>query len=386
MKANFILMILLCLMPIIVIAQVEDDETEEIDTSSTSQTLFSAADEELLSLGMKDFDDRSRNYNGIRVSFYNVENLFDTEDDSTIMDEEFLPKGMKGWSYTRYKQKLSNIYKTMTAVGGWAGPPEIIGFCEIENRKVLYDLTTKTPFLKYDYKIVHEDSPDARGIDVGLIYRPSSFQYISHKALRLSFDFDTSAKTRDILYVCGKVNKKDTLHIFVNHWPSRRGGQAASEPRRIAAAKLVRSKIDSIQQLSPDANIILMGDFNDHAEDKSLYQTLGAKHHKDNLGQKDLYNYMYEIGKNWKMGSHKYQGHWGTLDHMIVSASLTKNTANKLVASETGAKIFAARFLLEQDKKYMGLQPYRTYAGPKFIGGFSDHLPVYIDLIYQEKK
>ena len=368
---------------VIIFAQSDEDETEDVDTSGKEIT-FSAADEELINLGMKNFDDRIREGRGIRACFYNVENLFDTEDDSLTNDEEFLPKGMKGWSYTRYKQKLSNIYKTMSAVGGWGGPPEIIGFCEIENKKVLYDLITKTPFLKYDYKIVHEDSPDARGIDVGFIYRASAFQYISHKALRLTFDFDTAAKTRDVLYVCGKVDKKDTLHIFINHWPSRRGGQAASEPRRIAAAKMVRAKIDSIQATSPDANIILMGDFNDHAEDKSLYLTLKAKHHKEDLAAGDLYNYMYELGKNWKMGSHKYQGHWGTLDHVIISKSMTQKRENRLHASEKGANIFSGRFLLEQDKRYLGLQPYRTYAGPRYIGGFSDHLPVYIDLIYKD--
>jgi predicted extracellular nuclease len=383
MNSKILFIFTIVIFPFIVFAQSDEEETVEADTS-TPTTQFSAADEELLNLGMKNFDDRNRDGRGIRACFYNVENLFDTYDDSLTVDEEFLPKGVKGWTYSRYSQKLSNIYKTMAAVGAWGGPPEIIGFCEIENKKVLSDLVRKTPFLKYDYRIVHEDSPDARGIDVGFIYRPSSFQYITHKALRLTFDFDTAAKTRDILYICGTVENKDTLHIFINHWPSRRGGQAASEPRRIAAAKLVRSKIDSILQVSPDANIILMGDFNDHAEDKSLHQVLRAKHHKEELKQQDLFNYMYELGKNWKMGSHKYQGHWGTLDHVIVSAALTQKRENKLFASEKGANIFAGRFLLEQDKKFLGLQPYRTYAGPRFIGGFSDHLPVYIDLLYKD--
>lgn len=375
----------LCLLSFSVLAFAQTEEDEIVDNDSSGvQTAFSPADEELINLGMKNFDERSREGRGVRACFYNVENLFDTEDDSLTNDEEFLPRGLKGWSYTRYKQKLSNIYKTMAAVGGWGGPPEIIGFCEIENRKVLYDLINKTPFLKYDYKIVHENSPDARGIDVGFIYRASAFQYIKHQALRLTFEFDSAARTRDVLYVCGTVDKKDTLHVFVNHWPSRRGGQAASEPRRIAAAKMVRAKIDSIQAASPEANIILMGDFNDHAEDKSLHQTLRAKHHKEELAANDLFNYMYELGKNWKMGSHKYQGHWGTLDHLIVSTSLTRKRENRLHASEKGANIFSGRFLLEQDKKYLGLQPFRTYAGPRYIGGFSDHLPVYIDLIYKE--
>jgi predicted extracellular nuclease len=384
--SKYLLYLLALVLPFNLIAQIEEeDDLKEVSSDSARPALHSA-DDELVKLKMADFDDRSREGRGIRACFYNVENLFDTEDDPLKNDDDFLPKGNYGWTEYRYQQKLNNIYKTLSAVGGWGGPPEIIGFCEIENRKVLKDLISKTPFQKYGYKIVHEESPDRRGIDVGFIYRPSAFQYIGHEAIAVVFPFDTAGKTRDILHVWGRVNNKDTLHVFINHWPSRRGGQAASEPRRMIAAKNVRNKIDTLFDTRADVNVLIMGDFNDHAEDRSILEGLGAKHEMDNLGDRDLYNFMYNLGKNWKLGSHKYQGHWGTLDHIIVSAALIKNRGNekKLHAGKQGGRIFAARFLLEVDNRYMGLQPFRTYGGPKYLGGFSDHLPIYIDLLYKD--
>ncbi len=379
----FILSLICC--NYIICQEEEDNEVSEQIVMGDSLRKIFLIDSILLNSGIPKFDDRSRDGRGARICFYNVENLFDIEDDTTINDDEFLPNGVKGWHYGRYQQKLTNIYKTMSALGGWGGPPEIIGFCEIENRKVLKDLISRTPLNKYNYDIVHENSQDARGIDVGLIYNKKSFQYISHEKLKVVFPFDTSSKTRDILYVQGSVLGKDTIHIFVNHWPSRRGGQAASEPRRLIAAQVVRDKVNEIYKKQTDANIIIMGDFNDESEDKSMVEILKAKHKKEELENKDLYNYMHDISKNWKIGSHKYQGHWGTLDQIIISPNLlSKQKSERLHSSEDGAQIFAPRFLLEIDKRYMGLQPFRTYSGPRYINGFSDHLPVYLDLIYKD--
>ena len=333
---------------------------------------------ERFSLGMKDFNAQFRGNKAIRIVFYNVENLFDTEDDPKTNDDEFTPKGAKGWSYRRYTEKLNNIYKVCTAVGGWE-MPEIIALSEIENRKVLEDLLKKTPFRRSEYEIVHEDSPDARGIDLGLLYRKDKFKYLEHKAIPIVFPFDPNSKTRDILYVKGEVLGKDTLHIFVNHWPSRWGGQARSEPRRLYTAEVVRKTVDSLYAVDPNAKIVITGDFNDYATDKSIVETLGAKGDTTNLQAKDLFNYMAEISKNWQIGTHKYQGHWGTLDQMIVSAPLLKEQRpNKLYAKK--ANIFSASFLLEEDRRYLGLQPFRTYSGPRYLGGFADHLPIYIDL------
>lgn len=340
------------------------------------------SDEAQLKLGMDDFDDQARGTSALRVVFYNVENLFDTQDDSLTRDDEFTPTGNKGWSYRRYREKLHNIYKTMTAVGGWE-PPAIMGFCEIENRKVLEDIIRETPFRRLGYEIVHEESPDRRGIDVGLVYNPAKFKLLHHQAIRMNFPFDKELRTRDVLHVVGETLNRDTLHVFVNHWPSRWGGQVKSEPKRIFVASQVRAQVDSILQANADANIIIMGDLNDEPDNKSVLETLGAKGDKDALKEGDLYNYMHPMQNNWKLGSHKYRDHWGILDQIIVSQGLLKEKGLGLEASPAGAKIFAARFLLEPDMRNFGLKPFRTYGGPRFLGGFSDHLPIFIDLELQ---
>ena len=374
MKFIFFLFVL---SPFLMSAQ-KDSLSSDLDAAA-SEMLENA--EKNIAIGIKNFSDLPRNNQGVRVMFYNTENLFYPEDDSTKRDDDFTVEGMKRWSYYRYQQKLNNIYKVIMAVGGWE-PPSIIGFCELEHKKVLEDLINKTPLLKWGYEIVHEESPDRRGIDVGLIYRPDKFKYVAHEAIQVDFPFDASAKTRDVLHVQGQILGKDTLSVFVNHWPSRYGGQAVSEPRRIYVASLLRSKIDSMQLKDANSKVIVMGDMNDYADNESLLLTLKAKSDLNNLESGDLYNYMHALSKNWQMGSHKYQGHWGTLDHMIVSASLLKeNRKNHIKASSTGGQIFSARFLMEEDSRYLGLQPFRTYAGPRYIGGFSDHLPIYLDIM-----
>lgn len=339
-------------------------------------------DEKYLKLGLEQFDESARGNKGIRVVFYNVENLFDTEDDPVKRDDEFTPRGLKGWSYTRYLRKLNNIYKTMMAVGGWE-PPAVIGFCEVENRKVVEDLLKKTPLRKFKYEIVHESSPDRRGIDVAFIYRKDKFKYIEHDLIRVTFPFDTSLKTRDVLRVRGAVLGKDTLDVFVNHWPSRWGGQAKSEPKRTHVASLVRKKINELYAENPNAKIVVMGDLNDEVENISVSKVLNAKATIEELDETGLLDYMFELSKNWKLGTHKYRTHWGIIDHMIVSSPLIKDTRKgKLRASPIGARIFAARFLLEEDIQYLGLKPFRTYAGPRFLDGFSDHMPIYVDLLF----
>ena len=322
-----------------------------------------------------------RGRRGLRVAFYNVENLFDTEDDPITNDDEFTPTGAKGWNYKRYQQKLTNIYKVLRALGGW-DMPEIIGFCEIENRRVLNDLLRKTPFTKLNYGIVHQDSPDKRGIDVGLIYDKTKVEVLEEAFLPVVFPFAPESTTREILYAKVLVLKRDTLHVFVNHWPSRWGGQAQSEPRRMIAAQVIRTKVDSLLSQNPETNLLIMGDLNDEPHDRSVVEGLRAKGEKNKLQDGELFNYMVELGKNWRFGSHKYQSHWGIIDQIIVSQSLldANKPEGKLRADASGAHIFTARFILEEDRQYLGLKPFRTYAGPRFIDGFSDHLPVYLDL------
>jgi hypothetical protein len=329
----------------------------------------------LLFVGLKQYC-IAQNPEKARFVFYNVENLFDTINDPNTNDDEFTPKGTKAWYFGRYLEKLDHIYKTITAVGEWDAPA-LVGFCEIENRTVLYDLVSKTPFIKHGYEIVHQDSPDKRGIDVGVIYHPKLFKLISFSAIRVDITQDSSSTTRDILYVKGKLFKKDTVHVFINHWPSRSGGQAKSEPRRIIAANTLRTKVDSIFATNTNANIIIMGDFNDEPGDKSIYETLGAKEDSIPKSNTGLYNGMYSYYKK-EIGTEKFQEHWHCLDQVIMSYPLL-NKSNPVYMQSPS--IFKASWLIEVDKKYLGEMPYRTYAGPKYLGGYSDHLPVYVDII-----
>jgi len=324
-------------------------------------------------------DDLPRGKNEMRIMFYNVENLFDTINDPHKNDEDFLPSGNNHWNSWRYSEKLKNIYKVATAVGGWE-PPDVMGVCEIENRLVLEQLIKWTPLRNFNYEIVHHESPDNRGIDVGLIYRRDKFSPLEHEALKVSFEDNPDFKTRDILYVKALVMNKDTLHLFVNHWPSRLGGAMESEEKRILAASVARKKIDAVLKLNPSANILLMGDFNDYPNDRSLNETLRAVGKTIEAKNGRLFNLMFEIAEKHD-GSHKYQGHWGALDQVIVS-SLMLQEGHSLRVENNSATIFKNPFLLKEDERWMGTKPSRTYEGFKYTGGFSDHLPVFVDLIY----
>ena len=195
----------------------------------------------------------SQGKNGLRVMFYNVENLFDTFDDPAINDDEFTPIGDKNWTYYRYRDKLNKTAKTIIAVGGWE-PPDVIGLCEVENFQVLLDLTTETPLKKFGYQIVHENSKDSRGIDNALLSLPGKLNKIEHRAINVNLDKGKS--TRDILYASFSFQEKDTTHFYVNHWPSRFGGKAFSEDKRIAAANSLKLSIDSLQKLNPENKVL----------------------------------------------------------------------------------------------------------------------------------
>lgn len=313
----------------------------------------------------------------IRCMFYNVENLFDTVNDSLTNDEEFLPDGTRSWTASRYWEKLDHIFKTMLALGEWE-PPGLVGLCEVENRSVLFDLVSRTPLRKLEYQIIHEESPDPRGIDVALLYRPDQFRPLSHKTYPVIFPGEERARTRDVLYVKGTVFRKDTVHIFINHWPSRAGGQESSAPRRQYVAGLVRSLSDSILRRDPAAAILITGDFNDEPGDESLRHHLKALPDTQHLRSTALYNLMYPYMEKG-LGTEKHEAHWNLLDQFIVSGSLLQE--HHLHADHKTAYIFAADWLLETDERYLGQRPFRTYAGPRYLGGYSDHLPVYLDLV-----
>ena len=237
-----------------------------------------------------------------KVVFYNVENFFDPGIDSVNIDLEFTPPGEKHWTWSRYKVKLGHLYKTLIAVGAW-DPPGLIGLCEVENRKVLDDLVNKTPLSKLEYKVVHFDSPDHRGIDCALLYLSKRFQPIHSFTLPVRFQDNPDFTTRDILYVQGILTETgDTLHVFVNHWPSRRGGKEKSEKNRLQAATTLKRNIEEINSKKQNPNILIIGDFNDTPTNKSFIDVLNAKPVSNFLMKmkkrteqiKNIYNLAYE--------------------------------------------------------------------------------------------
>jgi endonuclease/exonuclease/phosphatase family metal-dependent hydrolase len=312
-----------------------------------------------------------------RVMFYNVENLFDTEDDPKKNDNEFTPKGFRRWTNKRYYAKLNNLAKVITSVGQW-DTPALIGLCEVENDKVLKDLTAYSLLKKMEYRYILNESDDRRGIDVALLYQRKQFKYLHHQAIPIHFPDNKRKKTRDVLHVTGQVITGDTLDVFVCHFPSRRGGALESEPDRMYVASVVREKSDSLMRVRRNANILIMGDFNDEPSDKSISKTLKAKAIPSNPDKKDLYNLFLSIQETSAIGSYKYGRQWNFLDQIIVSGNLL-NPSNRFHLLPKSVTIFQASFLLIEDKSYGGKRPKKTYHGRKYEGGYSDHLPVYAD-------
>jgi hypothetical protein len=309
-----------------------------------------------------------------RIMFYNVENLFDTIDNPIKKDNEFLPDGLRRWSSYRYYQKLNRISQVIIAAGK-PNFPVVIGMCEIENQQALEALLHFTPLKKLNYGIVHHESPDSRGIDVALLYRKELFTPLLFRAIEIRNPKDKSFTTRDILYVKGVLGG-DTVHFFVNHWPSKFGGLSASKPLRALAASLLRAETDSILDINHRSKIIIMGDFNDTPFDKSVAGVLGAKPVSES-SESNLYTLAYVLAKEGK-GSNKYRSKWDMIDQFIVSGSLLEGEG--LYTTPELFQVFSPGFLLMKDKNYLGEKLNRTYIGFKYNGGFSDHLPVLLDL------
>jgi hypothetical protein len=304
--------------------------------------------------------------------FYNTENLFDTYDDSVTDDNDFLPDGLMRWNLTRYDKKISSLYKTIIAAGEW-DPPVVIGLCEIENRRVLEDLIFKTYLSKFQYGIIHEDSPDRRGIDVCLLYRRKNADIISYTYWIPEELKNEKFKSRSILYVRMAIGS-DTLHFIVNHWPSRRGGVLAGEDYRFRIAKMIREKIDSIFDCNRSGSkIILLGDFNCTPEDpiiKSLVYSSDTT--------RSLINLSGSLEEKIP-GTYRYMGRWEMIDQVIVSKELLESKEGLFTEFKL-LNVFNPDFLMKKDPKYPGLIPFSTYSGYRYQGGFSDHLPVILDL------
>jgi endonuclease/exonuclease/phosphatase family metal-dependent hydrolase len=309
-----------------------------------------------------------------RIMFYNTENFFDTRNDSLTADDEYTAQGALHWTYKRYNTKLNNLFKTVIALGGWQ-PPDIIGVCEVENRFVLSDLLNHTPLLKYEYRIIHANSADRRGIDVALLYNSKTVAFLQSRYFNLH---KPGLLTRDILYFKALI-KGDTCHFIINHWPSRSSGQLKTETDRLWAASILRFVVDSLFEDSKNAKIIILGDFNDEPGDESMLIRLKAQNDLRDPLPSRLYN-LSSIPKTGKYrGTVKFQGQWNLFDQVIVSGSLLCANHGVFVLPD-GYQIFGAPFLLTADEKYNGFKPYRTYIGYRYQGGFSDHLPVYVDL------
>jgi len=293
--------------------------------------------------------------------FYNVENLFDTFDDSLTNDNEFTPWGEKHWSHKRFNQKLRHIFQTIVA-SDKGNMPDFIGLCEVENYFCLKQLVDSTPLWKADYKIVHFNSPDKRGIDVALLYKSSTVSVINAKPVRIQFE-NPDVKSRDVLYVHANLNEND-YHLFVNHWPSKRGGESRSEKKRIQVALALRQTVDSILSTDSMAKIIICGDFNESPKSEAVKDYLKA-------GRIGAGNELYNLALESKqIGTHKYRGRWEFLDQIIVSDAFFR------AFPSCGFSVTEISFLLVQDPSWTGNKPYRTYQGPMYIGGYSDHLPV----------
>jgi predicted extracellular nuclease len=309
----------------------------------------------------------------LRVMFFNAENYFDTFDDPNTIDEDFTPQGLYHWTWERFTAKRNALAKVIIAVGE-GKTPAIVGLCEIENRFVLNQLVTETPLAKFNYKIAHRDSPVSRGIDVAMLYNPEDFNLLYQNFYAVSEKF----RTREILYAKGILADTDTLHIFVNHFPSKRGGAKTSEPRRIAAATKLKYLCDSLINTNINTNILIMGDFNDTPDSHPIEKTLQAKADFDRIEQTDLYNLAFHLSQKGE-GTIKFQGVWEFIDLMFVSGNMFDNK-NKIICRQSDFHIFKAQYFFEKDNTYLGEKPKRTYTGMKYNGGISDHLPIFLQL------
>ncbi|GAF01502.1 endonuclease/exonuclease/phosphatase family protein [Saccharicrinis fermentans] len=313
------------------------------------------------------------------IAFYNLENLFDTIDDRGIFDEEFTPGGSKAWNTQRYRSKLNNLSKVIADLGADQGMdgPSLIGVSEVENRTVLEDLIHTDHLKDKGYAIVHFDSPDKRGIDVGLLYKASAFSLSTAKIYPLFIRDNESGErlyTRDQLLVTGKLNG-DRMHIIVNHWPSRYGGQERSIASRKAAALLNRHIIDSLLLQDVHAKIITMGDLNDNPTDVSVSIHLDAHVTKKTLNQQALYN---PLAKNFIQGNGTlyYKGTWNLFDQLVISQGFLNPTHGYEFDS---VYIYHKPYLIQKEGDYKGYL-LRTYGGSQYLNGYSDHLPVYMVL------
>jgi hypothetical protein len=313
----------------------------------------------------------------VSIGFYNVENLFDTINNMELeSNDEFTPSGKNNWTAARYHEKLSNIAFVIADMATDVNPDGlcILGLAEIENKGVLLDLVKEKNISGRNYQIVHFDSPDERGIDVGLLYQPKYFRVTNSRCYTLIVS-DTSYKTRNQLVVSGILGDEQ-IHIIVNHWPSRRGGEQTSSPFRNAAADLTRSIVDSLLAVDQSARILVMGDMNDDPINESVISHLKTKGDVNDLQPGDLFNPMFQLYKDG-IGTLAYKGAWNLFDQIIISSGLLGSETSTWKFRE--AKVFNKDYLIQKDGEYAGY-PLKTFGGSTYLKGYSDHFPVYVNL------
>ncbi|MEM0999732.1 MAG: endonuclease/exonuclease/phosphatase family protein [Bacteroidota bacterium] len=317
----------------------------------------------------------------VTVAFYNVENLFDLEDDPNKNDNEFLPDGSYQWTEEHLKIKLANLARVIAALGDEDGP-EILGLAEVENRRVIEMLCASKALKKHGYEIVHRESPDQRGIDCALIYKKKKFLPLYARTYTVPFPENPDITTRDILLVKGILDKEIEVSFVVNHWSSRRGGAEKSSYKRERAAGILRAVVDSVQVLDPLANIVIMGDMNDEPNNKSVHGILRAG--KDSLEARymGLYNPMYKVMEEGK-GTLKYRGEWDLFDQIIVATPMA-STGARLHYIDCSAGIYSPSWMAQTDTEGDWHDaPRRSHIRRQFYeNGFSDHFPVFIHLEY----
>lgn len=322
---------------------------------------------------------QSHHYKVAIAAFYNCENFYDTLNDPHARDEEFLPGSDKHYNSSIYRDKLNHLATVMAQIGTDinADGPALLGVSEIENDSVLNDLVQHPLLRKRNYQVVHYDSKDARGVDVALLYNPSYFTLQTSRALAVTVPAGSYYyHTRDILWVKGRLDGED-IELYINHWPSRRGGEEKSLPARKLAASICKKHMDSLAQTQPNSKIILMGDLNDDPVSSSITTVLQAKEKMQKVKEGELYNPWISLYKKG-IGTLAYQNAWSLFDQILLSYPWLNKQQTGFFFYQ--AHVFSKPYLTEQTGRYKGY-PMRTWDGNNYRGGYSDHFPTYIVLL-----
>ena len=315
---------------------------------------------------------------GYRVVFYNVENLFDPFDDPSTNDDEYTSRGKSHWTMARLNQKVMMVYRALIAASNGTYP-DIIGMAEIENLWVIEYLLKNTPLKEGNYGIIHKESPDPRGIDVALLYRKDRVTPFDYEFIPVRGSKAKRFTSRDILHFKASINK-EKISFFVNHWPSRSGGYIETQQKRNMAAGILRHKLDSLLLVNPQSKFLLMGDFNATPDETCFTKILGASMDSQKSGSTQLIN-LARLFQKEAIGTIRSKGKWEIFDQFICSGNLMEGLGLQISSSETN--ICKENFLMEDDKRYLGKKPFRTYMGPIYHGGVSDHLPITTSLFFR---